>query len=264
MWIFVDDAFVSVVQYHPEKDKDSPQPLPKGDLVLVRARVEADLDSLRPIVPNLTVQDVKAADYRFRTIITKRQLKKWLTRKVDALDYDSHFKEVVRDRAPNVHGRYSAMMAVWSAMNRLQPSSWTPSKAKPIDEMFDSVDEFMSFTGTAVAKAAKPLPAPPKKVDSLKVTWKPQTHSLPTLKVEEAPAPQGKIGLESLAIILKTRTMVSLQSSPTDMPLDEDAFELWCLVEDDVDHGVLDGTRPIPSEQMALYVADVRSRGNLH
>lgn len=118
--------------YDPKKD------LAKGSVfknlaknkythVLVRARVKNDLEALRTVVPNVIVVEDKVADYAFRAVITRRNWKKFLNAATDDMDYDSHFKEVMRDGDKLQGGkRYSAVMKVWTAMVDLQPyGAWS-------------------------------------------------------------------------------------------------------------------------------------------
>jgi hypothetical protein len=125
MWTFTQRGFVSVVAYDPTKDKKSDSPFPKiakqaGTHLLVRARIKADLDQLKRVVPSLVIDTDASADYAYRAVITRGQYKKFICEEVDQIDYDSHFKEAARDNSPKAEGRYSAMMSVWSAMARLQ------------------------------------------------------------------------------------------------------------------------------------------------
>lgn len=133
MWLFEKRGFVSVVAYDPKKDRNKDSQFPEISMrgkteydhshLLVRARILEDLDMLKLVVPSLHVETDKSADYSFRAIITRKQMKKFLNRAVDDLDYDSHFKEAARDNSPKAEGRYSAMMSIWSAMAKLQPYS---------------------------------------------------------------------------------------------------------------------------------------------
>ncbi len=133
MWMFEKRGFISVVAYDPKKDRNKSSKFPEIAMrgkkeyddshLLVRARIKEDLDMLKLVVPSLHVETDKSADYSFRAIITRKQMKKFLAMSVDDLNYDSHFKEVARDNSPKAEGRYSAMMSIWSAMAKLQPYS---------------------------------------------------------------------------------------------------------------------------------------------
>jgi|SRR5450631_649049 hypothetical protein len=114
MWLFDKRAFTSTVAYDPEmggqnaehKQVANSSADPKGWL-LVRARVQTDLeamqDQLRTITgnPDLNIHtaDDKHADYEFRALVTRDDMKAYLAAQVDEIDYGSHFKEVVRAHA---------------------------------------------------------------------------------------------------------------------------------------------------------------------
>lgn len=126
MWVFTKQSFLSVVEYDPSKDKEPKSIFKKyahrkGTHVLVRARVKADLEALRPWCHKMKIDTDEHADYMFRVVIPRKTFAKFMADQVEMIDYDSHFKEVVRANATQSTERYSAMMSVWSAMNRLQP-----------------------------------------------------------------------------------------------------------------------------------------------
>lgn len=127
MWLFTRDGFYSAVQYDPSKDKEPKSIFKKiaqnkHSHILVRGRVKRDLEALRKVVPNVKIVDDVVADYKYRAVITRRQWKKFQSLATDDIDYDSHFKEVMRDGDPvQPTARYSAVSSVWSAMITLQP-----------------------------------------------------------------------------------------------------------------------------------------------
>ncbi len=129
MWTFGKYGFTSAVAYDPKKDwaKDSPfkKIVKESDThILVRARIEADLEDVRDrVLPSMQIVEQPSADYSFRAVIPRSLFKKYLALMVDAIDYDSHFKEVAEKHGHGVKGadRHSAMMKVWTAMAALQP-----------------------------------------------------------------------------------------------------------------------------------------------
>lgn len=131
MWNFTKYGFTSVVAYDPTKDKKPDSPFPKiakqaGTHLLVRARIKADLDQLKRVVPSLVIDTDAGADYAYRAVITRSHMKKFMCLMVDEIDYDSHFKEAARDNSPLAPGRYQAMMGVWGEMAKLQDiSPWS-------------------------------------------------------------------------------------------------------------------------------------------
>lgn len=106
------------------KSSKFPQIAKQADThLLVRARIEEDMDMLKKVVPSLHVETDPSADYSFRAVVTRKQFKKFLAEAVDGITYDSHFKEVADKNSTGSKGRYAAMMSVWSSMARLQPYS---------------------------------------------------------------------------------------------------------------------------------------------
>ena len=93
MWIFLSDAFLSVVA-----DRDEPS----GPRLLVRARREGD------------VTTTPAADYRYRAWLPRERVAAVLMQQVETLAYAS-FKSSIRD-----HAYHDAAMGAWSVMHRYQ------------------------------------------------------------------------------------------------------------------------------------------------
>jgi hypothetical protein len=125
MWLFEKRGFHSLVAYDPKQDRSKDSKFRtiakrRGTHLLVRARIKEDFDWLKPYVPDLVVETDASADYAYRAVISRRAYKKALCAAIDAIDYDSHFKEAARDNSPKAKGRYEAMMSVWTAMSKLQ------------------------------------------------------------------------------------------------------------------------------------------------
>lgn len=100
MWIFMNDAFLSIVQH-----KDDP------DSLLVRARRKEDL--LRTF-PDRVPYQVPHSDYAWRTAVPRTQVQEMLCARVSAIDYPN-FKASVKDK------RRAAVYAdVWAAAYSLQ------------------------------------------------------------------------------------------------------------------------------------------------
>lgn len=161
IWIFCEDGFTSAVEFMPrtvnrvikpavwsydKETKKSVQTAPAvtevvedqyvsrlkdytpgtkevlSSHLLVRARVEADLDPLKEIDPDAVSFEDKTADYQFRIILSRKAYATYVYQKIMVLDYDSHVKETIDRRAPEVKGgRYPALSAIWSACNKWQP-----------------------------------------------------------------------------------------------------------------------------------------------
>ena len=83
MWNFSKYGFTSIVAYDPTKDRKPDSPFPKiakkaGTHLLVRARIKADLDQLKRIVPSLVIDtdashvDLLDAARKSRSIMPRR------------------------------------------------------------------------------------------------------------------------------------------------------------------------------------------------
>ena len=105
MWIMLPDAYISAVAYVT----NPPQP----DKLLVRARVKGDLEKL---FPRNVIERTTDADYLYRTVVTRNQLKLALLNEVDRIDY-KNFKNAV---PKNDNARHHAYLKCWAAMNQLQ------------------------------------------------------------------------------------------------------------------------------------------------
>lgn len=102
MWIFLSDAFLSVVA-----DKDDPS----GPRLLVRSRREGDIER---VFPEAEVDTTPAADYRFRAWLPRERVIEAMQQQVENLAY-TNFKSSIRD-----HAYHDAAMGAWSVMHRYQ------------------------------------------------------------------------------------------------------------------------------------------------
>jgi len=100
MWIFLEDAFLSIV----DKDGD-------GTTLLVRARREGDLERA---FPGAEVHETRNHDYRFRAQVDRETVARAIADRVRRVAYPN-FKDTVRDPA-----RHTAYMGVWEVMYRYQ------------------------------------------------------------------------------------------------------------------------------------------------
>ena len=103
MWIFLDNAFLSIV----DKGGD-------GSTLLVRARRQGDLER---IFPGAEVRETPDHDYRFRTRLVRAKVAEVLAEAVKAINYPN-FKGSVRGQA-----RHNAYLEVWEVMYRFQDAS---------------------------------------------------------------------------------------------------------------------------------------------
>lgn len=232
MWLFTKQGFTSIVQYKASKDPNKngghyklAMENPHTDYVLVRARIKADLEAIETKSGlDLHIQTDPGADYAHRGLVSKEEWKSYLCMAVDDIDYDSHFKEVTRDNAPNVSGRYSAMMSVWSAFAKLQDlkpyGNYTYSSSGDWDK-----DSFYLGRGNSSTTASSTV-----KGDGY--PWA-RTTTTTASYTEELTLSDAYVGVDDMAKLL-------LEHTPKDVPqaeldnVDDDAFSLWLAADDAV------------------------------
>jgi hypothetical protein len=98
MWIFLNDAFLSVVAHRDEPDH-----------LHVRARIAGDLERT---FPGVEVQETPDGDYRFRADVPRDEVVRVVAERLEAIDYPN-FKG---STAPAEHARHDAYMEVWKTM----------------------------------------------------------------------------------------------------------------------------------------------------
>lgn len=101
MWLMLNDAYLSIVS------KDC-----KRDELLVRARRPGDIEK---IFPNAKVTELHHADYQFRAVVKRSEIKQAMSGEIDRITY-GNFKDSVSDQT--LHNAY---LRVWSHMSLLQP-----------------------------------------------------------------------------------------------------------------------------------------------
>lgn len=102
MWIFLPDAFFSIVE-----DRAS------SELLLVRARIQGDLERY---FPRCRVIETPFADYRFRASALRSEVADVVLAAATAITYDNFKNQVAKDDTLRKH----AYMGVWDVMNRAQ------------------------------------------------------------------------------------------------------------------------------------------------
>lgn len=108
MWIFLNDAFLSIV----DKGGD-------GSTLLVRARREGDIER---VFMKTEVELTPHNDYRFRARIDRETVALAMAEAVRAITY-GNFKGSVKE-----HARHDAYMEVWSAMHDFQQRGSRPTR----------------------------------------------------------------------------------------------------------------------------------------
>lgn len=106
MWIFLNDAFLSIV----DKGGD-------GSTLLVRARRQGELEQ---IFPGSQVQETPGNDYRFRARIPRDQVASAMASAIESIGYPN-FKGSVHDQL-----RHETYLGVWEVMHRYQRQSARP------------------------------------------------------------------------------------------------------------------------------------------
>lgn len=101
MWIFLNDAFVSVVAH-----KDQPR------FLLVRARRRGDLERLFGDQP--VVERTPTADYLYRCTVSREVLAKIIADRIQSIDY-TNFKDSIQDKP-----LHDVCFEVWDRMSELQ------------------------------------------------------------------------------------------------------------------------------------------------
>lgn len=96
MWIFRNDAFVSIVAHRDRKD-----------ILLCRARIGGDLERA---FPGAEVFTDDSADYRYRALISRTEVCEAISDALREVEY-TNFKASVES-----HSRHEAYMKVWSVM----------------------------------------------------------------------------------------------------------------------------------------------------
>lgn len=105
MWVFLNDAFVSIVEH----DRDP-------DVLLVRARIHGDVERfIGPYMPSgVKVRRTPEADYLYRAEVAREAVEAAVADAVRGVDYPN-FKDSVPDSS-----RHTAYSSVWSVMYRYQ------------------------------------------------------------------------------------------------------------------------------------------------
>lgn len=100
MWVFLTDAFLSIVA-----DRDDPKSL------LVRARRSGDIER---VFPRAEVRRAEEADYRFGAFLPRGEVQSVICARIGEIRYPS-FMDAVEER-----DRHNSYFRVWDAMYRFQ------------------------------------------------------------------------------------------------------------------------------------------------
>lgn len=122
-WIFMNDAFLSIVQ----------EPSKRAHL-LVRARVKGDIQR---IWPNAKVQRTPHRDYAYRASILRQAVAAAIAERILGIDY-GNFKNSVDE-----HERHRSYARVWGVMFELQSQMERPAREEfgwPGRGLFEGLD----------------------------------------------------------------------------------------------------------------------------
>ena len=105
MWVFLNNAFLSIVAHREQPDA-----------MLVRARLPGDIER---VFPDADVSQTPEADYLFRATIHRSLVADALAKAVRGIDYHNFKASVVHDERKRLGGYYG----VWNAMHAIQPTT---------------------------------------------------------------------------------------------------------------------------------------------
>lgn len=122
MWVFLNDAFFSIVD---EKAKESKTRKPAKrratdrDILVVRARLKGDIERvftqhMKLAGKPLEVTESALSDYRFRARVPRGIVKEVMVAEVQRITYGNFKDSVAED------DRHKAYSGVWGVMYRLQ------------------------------------------------------------------------------------------------------------------------------------------------
>jgi hypothetical protein len=133
---------------------------------MVRARLKGDLT--RFFGKQFRVTEMAAADYRYRTVVSRSMLKFAAERAISGIDY-ANFKSSIPKDMPERHTTY---MSVWAVMSRAQQDELRAKLPKGVKQLWG----FVESLGT---QKTKPLPVGASLYDD--DAW--NAHSLPSYAV---------------------------------------------------------------------------------
>lgn len=104
MWVFLNDAFLSIVEPSVEDQG-------RSEDLLVRARFDGDIEK---VFPSADVKQTDNHDYAYRALINRHKVADVIASEVDHINYNN-FKGSVRQKF-----RHDAYIDVWVQMYRAQ------------------------------------------------------------------------------------------------------------------------------------------------
>ena len=116
MWVFLNDAFLSVVASDVEPSQFA-----------VRARQRQDLLNAFPDCQ--PIKGKPAQDYAWRAFVDRDEVKALLVTRLRDLEY-TNFKGSIDESKPEGVERHDAYMGVWTVMLRFQNGGFRPLRRK--------------------------------------------------------------------------------------------------------------------------------------
>lgn len=123
MWIFLNDAFLSVVQPDPAF---VPANMIGQDVLMVRARRKIDL--MNTFGKGTRIIETPDRDYRWRVYVKRQNFAALIHENVLNINYDN-FKDSID---PKDKQRKTAYMSVWACMDRFQALSTPRHRSAPL------------------------------------------------------------------------------------------------------------------------------------
>lgn len=122
MWLFLNNAFLSVVDKAPDPSQ-----------LVVRARCPGHIEA---VFPKAKVFDDATGDYQFRAFIDRTDVADAMFKAVMDISYNN-FKNSIKDR------RYhDACSRVWGVMSGLQPKRpYSGNRSRLMNDMFEDDDD---------------------------------------------------------------------------------------------------------------------------
>lgn len=133
MWLFTDTGFISAVTHRDDKNK-----------MMVRARDKKSLESLAELA-GTPIDKTPSADYPWRTTVTKKVLKQWMSKSIDDAEYDNFKSRVSKTRG---YEFVDALHEVWSVMHRVEEGHVKNTKRSWWNEHDELDQEFFAGNGS--------------------------------------------------------------------------------------------------------------------
>lgn len=119
MWLFTETGFISAVTHRDDSNK-----------MMVRSRDRESLAHLAEFAKQ-HIEITLGADYAYRIVVTKSQLKKWVEQQVDNAHYDNFKNRVSKTRG---YRFVESLHRVWEVMHGVEDTG----RANPYASTYDA------------------------------------------------------------------------------------------------------------------------------